>query len=575
MTKITFWGIDEKIQTVTKRFPVTALFAVLTTFLLLWLVDGENEHLFRWPITGFLGFLAVLNWDLYTLPRRIQGWKYVLGIALIVLCLGFYFSLAPSRISDDGSCFWYSTAGICVLLHLITTVAPFTSSSPIYTAVNYNVRTFIVWMQSLLYSNILFSALSLALLALTMLFGWEPSPTAYIKLFILVTGIFQTGYFLAEMPSFEDNEYVPATRSVFKFLVGYAAVPITILYGIIVHVYLIKVLVLRESLVDWYQTMALWYIGFGALTWLLGLLYEKQQENNLLSGFRKWFLPFCIAPLATLLWSVYGQSHVGEGKEEWYFQAYFTALSAGFWVLATLKGTGSVRSIPLWFILVTSMTFFSGKFSICRYPVIAEQQQLINILKKQEILRNDTLYRPTHSLQDTNGLITSGIEYLGRKNALDFLRQYDSNHLLDSLPDTLRAVDLLTFLHVDTYNDFVDMRFWEYNRRNKDTIGISGYDRLIPGIFYSTVPEMNSDAEYLYCTPQGKALYVRGKDTMATIDLSRLLTKLAAFPDKSYDTLVAARSFDMRIVPQSATGKREGSELNITSFSAIVLVKKK
>jgi hypothetical protein len=101
-----------------KRFPVVIFFAIATTFALLVLIDDTTKgDIIRWPICGFIGFLAMLNWSLakeaYTLSQGI----YRIGVVVIIAALGVYYFMIPTNFDEKISCFWYFTIGLSLILH--------------------------------------------------------------------------------------------------------------------------------------------------------------------------------------------------------------------------------------------------------------------------------------------------------------------------------------------------------------------------------------------------------------------------------------------------------------------------
>ncbi len=572
---IPLMNFSNRLVGVARRFPVPALFAAATTFLLVWLVDDVSGAFYRWPLTAWIGFLAAFNWNLYSDSRHLSTGIFWTGVAAILGLLMLFFLLAPENYNHADTCFWYTSVGISLILHLGVSIVPFGQESIARSIVSYNVRTFLVWIQSFLFSSILISAVSLAVLGISMLFGWEPSPTMYPKLLILITGLFQTGYFLAEFPPLIDDSHVSSPRSVFRFLVIFAAVPITLVYGIIVHVYILSVVFSQNQMIDWYQTMALWFVGTGMFTWLLSLYFFDAQDHVLLRVFRKWFQSFCVLPLLALVWSLWYHFTNKGVQEDWYMSLFFTGLFTGSWLLSWRKEIQAVSLIPKWMMVVSAVAFFSGKYSLCRFPVIAEQQFIEETLTKNQIIRQGVLQRTNTSLQDTNGVITASLEYLESRHSLNFIRKFDRNKLLDSLPDTLRAVDLITFLHINKYNDFVDTRYWDYNRNQFDSLQISDFEALLPGIHQNFREQASNAAGYVVCLEDGNGLFVMGSDTIQRFDLSPLLRRMAVKPDSKSDTVVLAGNYVLRIIPQSANGKLEGKIITITGFSADVLMKKK
>jgi len=77
ISRINFSG---RIAEVVRRFPVAMLFALITTLTLIWVVDKKSADLFRWPLAGYIGFLAMFNWTIFKETFGLSQIKYWAGV---------------------------------------------------------------------------------------------------------------------------------------------------------------------------------------------------------------------------------------------------------------------------------------------------------------------------------------------------------------------------------------------------------------------------------------------------------------------------------------------------------------
>jgi hypothetical protein len=220
-------------------------------------------------------------------------------------------------------------------------------------------------MQSALYSIIFYTALSLAILALDNLFDIKLDGIIYFKLFILVTGLLQTTFFLSEIPDQFYNTEVPAQKSIFKIITSYVFIPICIIYGLILYAYILRVLITGKPMVDWAYVMILWYFVVGLSSWLFSGYYDNAAGNILMSNFRKYFFLFSILPAILLFLSLYKNISLYGIKEEYYLSAavaIFIAITTIYMIISKIQDK---RILPLLLILLSLITFMGGSFSVC------------------------------------------------------------------------------------------------------------------------------------------------------------------------------------------------------------------
>ena len=124
-------------------------------------------------------------------------------------------------------------------------------------------------MQSALFALLAYLALVLAILALDELFNLDVNSIFYFRLFIFITGLVQTTLFLSEIPDKYDESPSEIPKSIFKVIVAYLFIPVTILYAVILYAYFFRLILTDHSMVQWTYIMVLWYLSIGVLTWLL------------------------------------------------------------------------------------------------------------------------------------------------------------------------------------------------------------------------------------------------------------------------------------------------------------------
>jgi Domain of unknown function (DUF4153) len=556
-----------------KRFPVVIFFAVATTFTLLVLIDDTTKgDIIRWPICGFIGFLAMLNWSLAKEAYKLSRLIYWIGVGVIIAALGVYYFMIPTDFDVTVSCFWYFTVGLSLILHFLISIIPFLKTRNNHAFTAYNVHIFISWMQSALYSIIFYTALSLAILALDNLFDIKLDGIIYFKLFILVTGLLQTTFFLSEIPDqFYDTE-VPAQKSIFKIITSYVFIPICIIYGLILYAYMLRVLITGTPMVDWAYVMVLWYFVVGISSWLFAGYYDNAADNTLMSKFRKYFFLFSILPAILLFLSLYQNISWYGIKEEYYLSAavaIFIAITTVYMLVSKIKDK---RVFPLLLMVLSLETFMGSSFSICKVPVRSQQKKLIHDLETRGIISGGVIQIDTsRTYSDTNGIVSNKLYYLQSRNALGYIKQFDKNNLIKIPADSISAYHLQEIFRLDRYTSMVDEKVWNVYFSSKKPVDIVGYEKIIPVKY---INESNEITDYIALTNEGQINLYINKADLGRLDVNNDIFGLSNHPDGSNIVESNLGEYKIRIIVESASGEKTLDKTTVTSLQAIVLIKK-
>lgn len=572
MSFISQLNFSGRLAEVVRRFPVPVLFALVTTFALIWVVDHKNAELFRWPLSAYIGFLAMLSWTITKEAFGLTKAVFWAGVAVICVLLGIYYSFIPSEAQTVFSCFWFFTAGLSVLLHFSVSWIPFVRKKDDAAFTCYNTRVFVGWIQSAVYAIVFYLALGLAILALDKLFDIRLESMVYFKLFILVTGVIQTPFFLSEFP---DNFYSaesPAQKSVFKILTSYVLIPVTVGFGLIIYAYLGRVLITGHQMVDWIFVMVLWFMFTGFLTWLFAGYFANGSDNAWLSTFRRWFPAGAIIPVLMMVYSLYNAIDLQGIREDLYFAAFLAAFSIVAVAYLSINKNGDKRVFPWLLSVLAAILFMGGPLSVCRVPVSSQQKKLVSDLSKQGIIKDGLLHIDTTVFyQDTNSMITNKLYFLDSRKALGFLKQYDKNGLLHGDADSISAYSVVQLLRLNRIRTANEEQFWSIYNPNKKVINVSGYDKLIPVINKEESTELT---EYLSFEEDGSAVVHLADTTLILPDFSKTLHDLSMKPDADKVIETVKGLYTLRIVVNTANGESRNNKARITNMDALVFIKK-
>ncbi|MFB9078539.1 DUF4153 domain-containing protein [Flavobacterium procerum] len=181
----------------------------------------------------------------------------------------------------------------------------------------FNKQLFLRILTSVLYSIVLYCGLALAILAVDKLFNVEFYKNIYVHVFLVITGIFNTTFFLSGVPETANND-APLVLNYPKGLKNftqYVLLPLISLYLVILLCYETKILVTLSLPVGWVSYLVLVFAIFGILSFLLVHPIAGENSNLWMRSFNRWFYFLLIPLLGLLFWAIlyrinlYGFTH--------------------------------------------------------------------------------------------------------------------------------------------------------------------------------------------------------------------------------------------------------------------------
>ncbi|MBK9254842.1 MAG: DUF4153 domain-containing protein [Saprospiraceae bacterium] len=568
--------IKAGILEITRRFPLAMFFAVFCTVLLMIQAGrnhAETELLYQWKnvVVAYTAVLLMINLKIIQEVYLLPALRYHLLIIGSLFAIAFYWYLLPTELSDF-SFPVAATIGIWILLHLTLTIIPYLNSGSNLALTKYNITLLFNWLKAALFGIILYSALSLAIVALDKLFNVTFGYQIYIRLFFLVAGIFHTFYFLSLYPDDFTLEPESEKKSVFSVLTRFAFIPVVIIYGIILYAYIIKLLMTGSELSTWVSELIIWYIIAGVLSFLFAGYFVKTEENTVYSAFRKWFF-ILSAPLFVLLLITVWSEIKSKGVEE---ESYLKAL-IGSWILITtflvlILPRYRDKLIPITLMIATIIGFLSGPFSISGAPLRSQQQQLIRKLENIGLIKENTMVVDVSKYYiDSLGQIQNILYYLQSKKELDFLKKYDRNNILPLSSEELEVTTILNKLNIRYPDGMEAQKDFSFTAYNKQATEISDFEKIIPLINnYET-----TDAPiYGLVTPNGIRI-LENQDVVAEFDMITAFTAMSENKSSALNEVeMTDNGVKIKLLVQHFYGNFENGKPVISEISAILLYKK-
>ncbi|MBK9222885.1 MAG: DUF4153 domain-containing protein [Saprospiraceae bacterium] len=299
--------IRDSFLAASSRFPLAVLSAVGFAIIAIYQIhtgvkDSEPE------LQRFMFTLAIAVPCMIGLHLVVEKYAAISNIKMIVFGVGFlflamiYLYIAPDfeleRLERPVRFFSFF-----LMAHFFVAIVPFKEKNNLNEFWEYNKNLLINWFVGAFYVLIIFSGLSIALLAIDNLFDIRIDGKLYLYILIFVGCIGHPVYFLFNFPNLSETvdskiEYTKAIR----ILVFYIYIPMSILYFVILYAYGIKILILWNLPKGWVSTLVLGFSAVGVFTYLLNYCLTELESNTLSKIFKKYFF-IVLAPLVLLLFS--------------------------------------------------------------------------------------------------------------------------------------------------------------------------------------------------------------------------------------------------------------------------------
>jgi hypothetical protein len=185
-------------------------------------------------------------------------------------------------------------------MHLFVAIAPWLGRGEINGFWHFNKSMFLRLLTAYLFTIVLYGGLAIALMAVENLFELYVPGERYGQLWVLLTGMFMTWFFLAGVPDDLDaldamDEY-PKGLKIFS---QYVLFPLVAVYLLILVAYSGKILVEWSWPYGWVSRLILGFSGAGIFSLLLLHPIRNHSENRWILMASRWFY-IALAPLLVM-----------------------------------------------------------------------------------------------------------------------------------------------------------------------------------------------------------------------------------------------------------------------------------
>ena len=575
----------------TRRFPGTMLCAAIGVFAIFVLIDGAigkqaEQNFIRIWMTSQLG-LAFLTGLVAFAESRVweskRSWLLQAGglLALVLYC----WTLDPKEPTfDEIGLPQYLV--LMLVVHLFVAVAPYLNRISISNFWEYNRQLFANIVVGGVFTLILYAGLALALLAVDQLFNLDISERIFMKLFVLLAGIFNTAYFLYHFPEKYEYEEADAGYSVvFKNLCKYILIPIVGLYFLILYAYGAKILMTWSLPKGWVSSLVLGFSVAGIFTYLLNYYLPKHDDSAWVGAYRRWFW-WVQLPLTALLFVAIARRIGDYGVTE----PRFLVAHLGMWLAVTclyflISKNDNIKFIPI-SLGVFALLFAFGPFSAFKVSKRSQTEILRELLEKNGRWANGRMISDTTAIPlEESKRINSALNYLEHREALRNIPWLPMP--LDSFPNpTLNAASRIAAWAGISRNTYRDRNFINVHAKasSVEAIEISGFDKCYRIENFDQRPVI--DGDYFLLSADKKRLewkrLAAGKTvTVESFDLQPAIRRWTGPEGDPYRELLPGEEIvdmnglkgDARLVIRSASLDRKDSAFQIRYMEGLLFLK--
>ena len=426
-----------------RRLPVLLFYGLFLCAYLSIQIHNDQEPQSRLFWALWIGAMVSLLVSVYMENYRKTPGLLLAAITSAIVSILLYYIMAPGALGDH---YWQNIyCGVIVLmLHLLVTLVPFKTREDVH-FLRYNFQLLENFLTSFVIAFILFTGLSLAVLAISTLFdiGVEGGELyGHLAVWILI-GI-QLVNFIALFPSLPIDTASKAKMSsrFFRVFVNYIGVPVIGIYFSILLAYAAKVLISGEDVVVWIVEMCCWYIGLGLFVYLAARRLLIEEVSKVSGIYLRFFFLTLIIPVLLLGQSWFALYHTKGFKEETYLLALILIFGAVLFILFNLRKSADLRGIPGLVIFLLAVYILPGPSNVKNLSRKWQEHRLEEKAITAHLFLDNKVVKVDKSLKINTDTVSDIVQYLNKYHDLGFLKKYDKDSLLgDTISlDSLSAI---------------------------------------------------------------------------------------------------------------------------------------
>ena len=504
-------------------FPIIyALIATITALLATYKVDEAwYQYLTKFTYLGNFGLALSLAFSLYAEGKSFNIKKVAVVHFIILLLLIFiYYTLNPILYNAD----------VIVLVvigfacHLLVSFSAFTTAKENNGFWQINKGFFLRFATSALYSGVLFIGLSVALFSIDTLFNVKWDYKIYLRLFIIIVGVFNTIFFLSgiKYPLKELNEDDTYPKGL-KVFTQYLLIPLATIYLCILLAYEVKIILEWRLPTSSVAILILGYAVFGILSILLVHPIRNLEGNKWINLYTKSFYLLMIPLLLLLAISIFKRV-----SDYGITESRYLLIALAFWLTFVtsyflIRGKEQIRIIPI-SLFVVAVLITVGPWGIQYVSRVSQQNRLEEFIdKKPEPKRNNEIRNLVSYLYDHFGVnalqpfIKTDIKsienhFLSKKIKQKYLQPQQTDNVKDSVLNLLKVNPAYEFID---NNGILSSDNKSFINIEEGILKVSGAIKVVA--FNSNISNLDKKSVTFYID---KKLFVLTIDSLSNIILN-------------------------------------------------------
>lgn len=390
-------------------------------------------------ITSALGIS--LFFGLYMFSQR-YGKRFVFEAIGLILLGAFYF-LLPNQKDHWNVIQIIMIFSSAVLTHLLVAFAPFWNSNEEAPFWQYNKSLFIGVVQTFIFTQVMVAGVLLAVAAVENLFGIDFNEKIYPELAVFI-GVFGSSviFLLFQQGGLEKMQAENSYPIVLKFFTQFILIPLLLLYGVILYLYMFKILINFNLPHGWVSYMVLAYSIFGMLALLLVHPLREQGAKSWVHWFHKIFF-YTLIPLIILLFVAINTRLLQYGFTEARCFVLLTALwLAGMVCYFLFFKKTHIKIIPISLFLILALSLIVPYFNVFSVSVRSQENNLKKLLTENHLLVNGKIDFKKEIADSVADNIEDKFEFLSER---------------------FKNKSLATYLNDDVKKSFKNDKVWRIN----------------------------------------------------------------------------------------------------------------
>ncbi len=470
----------------TKRFPLVILFVSIACSLFLYQNHFTNSpnllslksNLIGLCIECVAGIPLFFAFHIYAENKVIDRYKQIGFFALALCLLGLHFYTIPNDVYNFALNYTLRYFLIILCFHLIVSFSLYNEQTEIDAFWLYNEFLFVRIFTTLLFTLIFFAGIAGAIWAVDVLFGINIDSKYYFDVLGIMFFIFNTYFFLNTIP--QDTHYFEREKTyqpALKVFVKNILIPIVIIYGVVLFLYLGKILLSHSLPKGWVAIPILIFSGLGILAYLLSYPI-RAEKKDVIFYFCQYFF-YILLPFLSLYFSsiVKRINHYGLTEER------YIGLALGIWLafIAIYKLTSKkdyIIFIPVSLCILLVLCSF-GPWGMYKLSATNQFNRLKVLLTQNDLIKSGKIISTPKKLKNKKDAkqINSIISYLFTHNAIDKIKPLLHDNEIKKLDQFIKEgydeKNVGVLLGVETENGITTFEEKNYFTCNSNTIGMN------------------------------------------------------------------------------------------------------